>query len=169
MRIFITGIVLIFTIICQSTLVQFIEILNTKPNLIIMLIIYFALLRGNIEGGIVGFFGGLLLDISMGKAIGINSLIGMYIGIAVGSFNKRFYKESYLVALLFTFVFTILYELIFYFLNYFLWGDTRIIYAFNHFILPETVYNCILTIPVYALISKTNRKFIIRERNTRKY
>ncbi|MDK2800737.1 MAG: rod shape-determining protein MreD [Clostridiales bacterium] len=169
MRAFIIGVILVITYVLQSTVLQYIELWNIKPNLIVMLVIYFALLRGNVEGGIVGLFGGMLLDILSGKVFGLYALIGMYIGVLAGNFNKRFFKENYLVALLFTFIFTIIYEFIFYFFNYFIWGETRIIYVFKNIIIPEVLYNCFLAVPIYSFVIKINNWLEIKEKRSRKY
>ena len=75
MRAFITGIILVFAYVLQSTVLQYIEVWNIRPNLLIMLIIYFALIRGSVEGGIIGLAGGILMDILAGKVFGIHSLL----------------------------------------------------------------------------------------------
>jgi rod shape-determining protein MreD len=168
-RAFIIGLILVLAFVIQSTILHYIEIFGIKPNLIVMVTIYFALMQGSVEGAVVGLLGGILLDILVGRVFGLYSLIGMYTGIFAGHFNKRFFKENYLVALLFTFIFSFLYELIFYLLNYFIWGETRIIYVLQNIIIPEALYNCILAIPVYILIIKINRWLEKKERMSRKY
>lgn len=169
MRAFVIGIILIVAFILQSTIFHYLEVWGTKPNLIIMIIVYFALIRGSVEGAIVGLFAGVLMDILAGRVFGLHSLIGMYIGILAGNFNKRFFKDNYLVALLFTFLFSFLYEFLFYILNFFIWGETRILYVLQNIIIPEAVYNCILAIPVYALVIKVNQWLEKRENMSRKY
>ena len=169
MRAFITGIILVFAYVLQSTVLQYIEVWNIKPNLLIMLIIYFALIRGSVEGGIIGLAGGILMDILAGKVFGIHSLLGLYIGVFTGIFNKRFFKESYFVGLLFIAIFTFVYEFLFYLINYFIWGETRIIFVLQRIIIPEVIYNCILAVPVYYFVIKVNHWIKNKKKASRKY
>ncbi|WHH61052.1 rod shape-determining protein MreD [Petroclostridium sp. X23] len=169
MRVFIIAVILIVAFVLQSTILQYFEVWMIKPNLIVMITVYFALTRGSVEGGIVGLSGGILADILVGRVFGLYALIGMYTGVLAGNFNKRFFKENYLVALLFTFLFSFLYEFAFYILNYFIWGETRILYALQYIIIPEALYNCVIAIPVYIFVIKINRWLEKKEKVSRKY
>ncbi|NLY43654.1 MAG: rod shape-determining protein MreD [Clostridiaceae bacterium] len=169
MRAFIVTIILLLAFVVQSTVLQYSQIFNVKPNLVIMLIIHFSLIRGSVEGAIVGFIGGLFMDILAGRIVGLYSLIGMYIGVAAGYFNKRFYKDNYFVALFFTFIFTFAFEFTFYLLFYFIWGETRILYVLQHIIVPEAIYNCVVAVPVYMVLIKIDNWLEEREKSSRKY
>ena len=153
----------------QSTLLDYIRIYNVIPNLLIVLIILAALLGGNIEGAVVGFFSGLILDIMFGKLMGLYALLGMYLGIAAGSVNKRLYRENLLVILFFTFIFSIAYETAVYVLNTIMSGQIDIIYTLMRIILPEAVYNCVAAILLYPLFSRINRSLEGNRSSLRKY
>ena len=169
MRIWVISGMLAIAYILQSTVLQYIEIWHVKPNLIIMMVIYFALLRGSIEGGVGGFIGGMLMDIFGGKIFGVYALIAMYTGIGAGYFNKRFFKENYFVLIFFMVVFTFVHELLLYFIYYFLWGQTHIVFAIRNIILPVSIYNGLLALPVFGIIFKVNHWLIEREKMLRKY
>ncbi len=156
MRVFITGTIFVIGYVLQTTVIQYIQIGDIKPNLVVMLILCFALLGSGLQGAFAGLFGGMLLDIPTSKTFGLNMLAGLYIGVLTGYYNKRFFKENYIVVLLFVFVLTICYELIFFFLNYFIWGETKIIKALLDVILPEALYNSALAVPVYIFVLKIN-------------
>ncbi len=169
MRFLIITITLILVSIIQATLVQYISILGIKPNMILIMIISFSLSREYMEAGVIGFFAGLLLDILTGKMIGLHTLLGMYTGLLVGNTKEKFFKDSYIVTIFFTFTFTFSYELIFYILNYFIWGETRMMYALSHIILLQSIYNAILSIPIYSLIIKVNNCLDKNEKAIGKY
>lgn len=169
LRAVVIGIMLIFSYILQSTVLDYIQIWGAKPNLMIILTVYFALLRGSFEGGLVGLFGGILIDMLAGKVFGIYSLTGLYTGIAVGYYNKQFFKDNIFVLLFFMFIFTFFYEFLFYLMNYFIWGETRIVFVLKKVILPESIYNCILSIPIYGLVMKVNNWLVKKEKLVRKY
>lgn len=169
MRAFMIGIILSVTFILQSTIVQYIEVWHIKPNLVLIVILSFALIRGSVEGAVVGLCGGLLLDISGARVFGLNAFLGMYVAIGAGIFNKRFFKDNYFVAILFTFSFSFLYELIFYILRFYIWGETNIGYAISGIVFPESIYNCILAVPIYYFALRVNRWLEGKTEISRKY
>jgi rod shape-determining protein MreD len=149
---------MVFGFVLQSTTIEYVEIFNSKPNIILVFAILYALIRGYNEGATVGFFSGLILDVISGKVFGLNALLFMYTCILVGKFNKTFFKDSYFVAILFTSVFTLIYQSVFYFLNYFIWGQTNLIFVYFNIIIPEVIYNSIVAIPIYAIMIRLNNK-----------
>lgn len=160
--------IMIFALI-QSTLLDYVTIFNVKPNLLVVFIIITALIRGNIEGAVAGFFSGLMQDIMSGKVLGFYSLLGLYLGLTLGSLNKRLYRENILVAVFFTFVSSMVYELAVYFFGIFIRHQSDFIYAFKSIIVPEAIYNCIISIILYIIVIKFNDKFEDMNKASRKY
>lgn len=148
----------VFGFAIQTTIIQYIEIFNTRPNIVLVIVILYALIRGNHEGSIIGFLSGFIMDVISGKVFGLHSLLFMYICILVGTFNKRFFKDNYFVAILFVSVFTFLYQSVFYFLNFFIWGKTNVGFVYSNIIFPEVIYNSIIAIPIYAIVVKINKR-----------
>lgn len=170
-------VVLIFLIILvQSTILDYIKIFNIKPNLLIVFIISVALLRGDIEGAVIGFFAGLSQDLFSGKFIGLYSLLGLYLGFFNGSVNKRLYRENYLVIIFFTLISTIAYETAVLFTGTFVHNlgaqvhnQIDILNSFKNVILPETIYNCIVSVPIYAIVIKLNESLVKLNKSLNKY
>ena len=158
----------VFTVL-QSTILDYIKIFNIKPNLLIILIIAVALLRGNVEGAVVGFFTGLAQDIASGKVIGYYALLGMYLGLLVGSVNKRLYRENLFVIIFFTFVASIVYESAVFFLSIYLHGHRDLFFPFRYIILPEAIYNCIFSVFMFILVIWMHYKIEDAGKITRKY
>jgi len=156
-------------ILLQSTLMENIRVFNVKPNLMIIFIVSVALLRGNVEGAIIGFFMGLCQDALSGKVIGFYSLVGLYLGLIIGSVNKRLYRENFLVIIFFTFVSTIVYEFVVYFLNTFSINNIEFVFPFRNFILPEAIYNSFVSIFVYIFVVNFSRKLESTNKVQRKY
>lgn len=163
------SICILLFLLLQSTLLQYIRIYSVIPNLLVVFIILTALIRGNVEGAVVGFFAGLALDMLSGKLLGFYTLLGMYLGIAVGSVNRRLYRENLLVVVFFTFAASVLYETAVYFLNTFMSGDIELLYPLTHRILPEALYNSVAAVFLYAFVIRTNRRFEEKSKAARKY
>jgi len=149
----------------QSTIIDYIKIMNVKPNLLLAFIVVVAILRGNVEGTVIGFICGLCHDVISGKMIGVFALLGLYIGLLIGSVNKRLYRENVLIAVFFTFV----YEYVFYFFNLFLRGKGDLIFPLKNVILPEAVYNSVLSILIFIIMIKLHYTFEEASRTSRKY
>ena len=87
---------LIITIcfLLQTTVFQALTFANIAPNLLIIVVSAFGLMRGKKEGLWIGFFCGLLVDIFFGFYLGAYALLYMYIGYFNGMFQKRFYPDD---------------------------------------------------------------------------
>lgn len=168
MRVIAIFFTLCINLVLQSTLFQYIEIINIKPNTSILLIISYAILRGDLEGSIVGFFCGLLQDILFGRYVGLYALLGFFLGYFCGKPFKDFYRENYMIPLFLAAAGTVIYQSAFYFLSFLFAGKSNYLYFFNKVILPETVYTTVLAMPVYRVIYFINKKLEMREDESRK-
>jgi rod shape-determining protein MreD len=160
---------IILFLVLQTTLLDYASIYGIKPNLIIVFVIVTALVRGNVEGGAVGFLSGLVMDMLFGTVLGFYALLGLYLGIAAGSVNRRLFRENLLVVLFFTFVYSVAYELIVYILNTIMSGNIELLYPLTGIILPEASYNCVAAVLIYALINRADRRFTETGKISRKY
>ena len=171
-KIFIYTLCILFIVLVQSTILEYVKIYNIKPNLLIIFVICVAFLRGSTEGTIIGFFAGLLQDMLFGTMLGFYALLGMYLGLIVGMVNKRLYRENLLIIVFFTFVSTIIYEtcvFIFTSLNIVISGQVSLLFPFGKVILPEAIYNSLISVFVYIFVIKLNFKFEEADRSVRKY
>lgn len=168
-KIFFYLLFIILFLVLQTTLLDYVAIYGIKPNLIITFVIVASLVRGNIEGGTVGFFSGLALDLLFGSVVGFYALLGMYLGIAAGSVNRRLFRENLLVVLFFTFVYSVVYEAAVYTLNTIMGGNMELLYPLTRIILPEAAYNCVAAVLLYALVIRMDRRFADTGKIARKY
>jgi len=160
---------IIICLLLQTTLLEYIEINNIKPNLLLVFIVSVALLRGNIEGAVNGFFAGLMWDIVSGKVIGFYALLGMYLGLIIGSLNKRIYRDNIFVALFFTFSSSIVFETVVYFFGVFLKGNTDFLNFFTKIIFPEALYNTASVILIFFIVVRVDRRINKTQKLLRKY
>jgi len=156
MRPFVVGLLLLLNMILQSTLFQHAAILNVLPNTALLIVVSYAILRGDVEGALVGFFAGLLQDIFFGRYIGFHAACGVIVGYVCGKPFKDFFRENYLLPLPLAAVSILATELVFYVFHFLLQGQTNVWYYVHKIILPETVYTLLLAIPVYRLVYGIN-------------
>lgn len=157
-------ILIIVNFILQTTFLQHIEIMGIKPNTMLILIISFSFIRGQVEGIMIGFFCGILVDIFFGTFLGLNAIIGVITAYLSGFFYNDYYKQSSIIPFSLTLGFTIFYELLFYLINILLKGYPNIFYFFIKLVLPEAIYTALLSLIIYKglyyfdkVLSKTDR------------
>ena len=107
-----------------------------------------------------------------GTVLGFYALLGMYLGLIVGMVNRRLYRENLLIIVFFTLVSTIVYEtsvFILTFLNIIISGQVNLLVPLGKVVLPEAIYNSLVSVFVYIFVIKLNFKFEDADRSVRKY
>lgn len=144
--------------VLQTTVFQTLSFANIAPNLMIIVVSSFGLMRGRKEGMFVGFVSGLLIDIFCGFYLGIYALLYMYVGYINGFFRKRFYPEDIQQPLILISVSDILSNIVIYIVLFL----TRNRYDFGYYlfnvIIPEWVYTMVITVFLYFILLKINQK-----------
>jgi rod shape-determining protein MreD len=134
------------------------SIASISPNLLIVVTSSFGFMRGRKEGMWIGFFSGLILDIFFGSVIGFYALIYAYIGYVNGFFRKRFFPDDIKLPLILIAASDFSYNILVYLFLFFLRGRFRIDYYLLNIMLPELVYTILVTIVLYFIILKINKK-----------
>ena len=158
LRKIIIALIIIFCFLLQSTFFQFISLASVAPNLLLIITFTFGFMRGKKEGLLIGFFCGLLIDIFYGDVIGFHALIYMYIGYINGMFHKLYYDEDITLPLALVIGSDLFYNFMFYIFRFLLRNRLDFNFYFMNVILPSIVYTVVITVIVYRLILKLNRK-----------
>ena len=144
--------------ILQSTLLQVISIASIAPNLLIVLTVSFALMRGKREGMFVGFLCGLLTDIFFGNMLGFYTLLYTYIGFMNGLCYRIFYDDDIKMPVLLICSSDLAYNFIVYVTQFMMRGRIDFFFYLKRIMIPEMIYTTILTILSYRLLLTLNRK-----------
>ncbi len=169
LKIFLYAICIFVILLIQSTVLDYIEFFDVKPNLLVVFIVSTAFLRGAVEGSVVGFAAGLCQDIVSGKTLGFYALLGLYLGLIIGLMNKRLYRENILLIVFFTFIASIAYEWVVYFFSFFATSQLELVYPLRAVILPEAIYNSLASVFIYIIVIKLNMKLEDVARTSRKF
>ena len=87
------GLILLFLLL-QCSFFAHLSLADVVPNLLIILTASIAIINGSLEGCLVGFCCGLLLDLMFGPYIGMYAFGYMLCGYLTGIGNRLFYKED---------------------------------------------------------------------------
>jgi len=169
MRRKITVFIIIFIcFILQTTVFQKLSIAGIAPNLMIIVVASFGLMRGQREGLIIGFICGLIIDLFFGKYLGIYSIIYMYLGYLNGKFQKNYYPDDIKLPLLLISVSDVVYNLLVYIFLFLFRARFQFFYYLKTIILPELIYTLVITILLYFILLKVNQWLEEREKRSTK-
>ncbi|MDE5780795.1 MAG: rod shape-determining protein MreD [Lachnospiraceae bacterium] len=152
-----TVLVLIFYLL-QCTLFKTWSLASVSPNLLLILTFAAGFMGGRKNGMYVGFISGMILDLFYGDVIGFNTLILLYIGYVNGLFNKMFYDEEITLPIILLVGSELSYSFIYYIFNFLLRGRLDMGYYFMHIMLPELAYTVVISVLVYRLLLRLNRR-----------
>ena len=164
LRIIAVVLYVFFLIVIQTTVLSHIRILGVMPNLMLSAAICFSLISEDSRGIIFALFSGLLLDITGGRLVGINTLLLLYASLGIFLICDKLYNNNDIVAAIINFVFTALYGIIMYVTNFLIWGEGAVWFALLRKIIPEMIYNTIASVFLYPI----TRRVLIGSRKKRR-
>lgn len=146
------------TCLLQSTVLEYIEIFGVRPNLLLVVAISVALIRGDLESAFMGLACGIGMDILIGRALGWYGLSLFLICFLIAQINSKLYKENPLIPVFFIFTSSVAVETIYYLITFFLKGYDNFVFIITKLILPSSLYNALLCFPIFKLITYLYKK-----------
>lgn len=134
-------------------------VLGVRPVLLLPFVVAVAVCEGEITGGVVGIFAGLLWDLSGLAPFGYHGLFLMIAGVFAGLLVRTLLHAAVLPALLLSGVFSLLLELISWFFLDYMAGGQNFVYAFLHIVLPTALYSFAFVLPFYYWARFLRRRF----------
>lgn len=155
-RTIVTALTVFVCFLLQTSVFKFFKLANIAPNLLIILVSSVAVMRGQKEGMLVGFFSGLLLDIFYGSLLGGFAFIYMMFGFIDGFFHKIYYSDDSFLPVIMIGVNDLVYGFIMYILCGLLNNHLKIFYYIKSIILPEIVYTVAVGLVMYQILLRIN-------------
>lgn len=156
-RVIVLGFLILISFLLQTSVFNLIPLAGVVPNVLLVLTMSFGMMRGRREGMLVGFFGGLLIDIFYGFAIGPYALIYMYFGYMNGLFHRFYYVENVLLPLIMIAANDFLYGTIVYVIFFLMRNRLQYVFYLQNIIVPEMIYTMLVTLVLYRLLMHINR------------
>jgi rod shape-determining protein MreD len=122
-------------------------------NLVLVVLLTLALLRGSVFGAIAGFCAGFLLDVANLETLGFTSLLLTLAGFWIGRYGETTARDRFHAPYTSVAVVTVLYSFGALALRFVL-GDPAPAGAVIAAIPASVLLNLILTLPVYALVRR---------------
>jgi len=145
---------IVINLILETTIIPYFDIFKVVPNTGLVIVVVLAILNGKTAGSIIGLIIGLLQDIMFSPVIGINSFIYFFIGYFVGIAETKLSKDNLLLPIIMTILSTFGYHLTYYIFMFFFRYDISLSKLLKEVVLIEIIYNSLISIPVFKLLSK---------------
>jgi rod shape-determining protein MreD len=151
------NILLIFlALFLQTSWVDAISILGITPDLVLIVLVFVGITRGQIEATALGFLSGLLLDIYNPEWMGVNALANSLIGFAVGYTRIGIVAEDIQVQAAILFVATLVHDII-YFIFYAISNALNIFFLILQQGLGTALYTTVLGILISLALTRLFR------------
>jgi len=142
----------------QVTIFATIEVAGGTPDLLLVTLIAVGLLRGSIFGAIGGFFAGLMVDTATLGMLGLTSLLLTLVGYGAGRYGETTGRDRAHAPIVAAVVLSILYAFGELALRYLL-GESSSARVLFDTLLPGTILNMLLVVPVFAVCRRLLRPF----------
>lgn len=155
--VYIIEIILCFLI--QSAMFHYISLASIMPNLLLILVVSTAYMRGRIPGMMIGLFSGLLVDLMYGSyIIGLYALMYLLIGYFIGFLNRFYSNDDYTFPIIIVAISDFIYGFFYYIFEFLLRGRLNFLYYLRRFIFPEIIYTVAVSVFLYKLLHMINNR-----------
>lgn len=137
---------------------HYVALASVMPNLLLILVVSTAFMRGRMSGLFIGLFCGLLVDICFGNLIGLYAMFYMIIGYLNGYANKIYSDDDYTIPIVLVAISNIIYGFFYYIAEFLLRGRLNFLFYFRRIIVTELIYTVAVSIFLYKLLHMINRK-----------
>jgi rod shape-determining protein MreD len=155
MKILLKSAIIVVALLIQLTLINSITILGLKPDLIMIVVVVFSLMKGEKEGTISGFASGLLQDIFSIGLLGINAFAKTVIGFACGILKEKIFYEHILFLIpIITFIASLIQSILIFLLLRAFGIEYSLAWSLKQVALPEALYSSLLSPFIFLAINK---------------
>lgn len=147
------GVVFVAALL-QVVIVSSLVVAGGAPDLLLVVVVSLALLRGSIPGAVLGFVGGLVVDLVTLGALGVSSLVLTLAGFWAGRYAETTGRDRRLAPLVAVGTITVLAAAFGFVLYYLLDEDVVARHALVTALAPAFVLNLVFALPVHALVRR---------------
>ncbi|HJR94740.1 MAG TPA: rod shape-determining protein MreD [Gaiellaceae bacterium] len=138
----------------QVVIVSSLVIAGGAPDLLLVVVVALGLLRGSVPGAVLGFVGGLVVDLVTLGTLGVTSLILTLAGFWAGRYAETTGRDRRLAPLIAVGTITVLAGAFGYLLHYLLDAEVVAGNVLVTALVPAFFLNLALALPVYALVRR---------------
>lgn len=129
-----------------------IRFLGVKPDLLFIALVYFSYSFGSFYGQTCAFIGGIFQDANSNGPLGLMTLPKVLIAFLAGFAGRSVFQGNSFTVILIVFVASLLKGVLTLIFALF-FGDASVS-SIPHIILPESVYNALISMPLFYIYNK---------------
>lgn len=157
-NIYASILLLISVALIQSTVMPHLTLWGVKPDLMLLVVISWSLLRGAREGIVWGFIGGFCLDLFSGTPFGLSALALLIASFFSGFGEATVFRTHVILPLATVLLASLIYNFIFLLVLRTLGWSVVWLDSFIRLALPASLLNVLLTPLVYPAMRWLHRK-----------
>ena len=151
------AVLLFLAVVLQISIASAIDILNGRPDLLLVTLVAVALLRGAVFGAVAGFAAGLLHDMGTFSTLGFMALLYTLLGYWIGRYGETTGRDRSHAPVLSVAAATVVFAFAALALHFMLGDAAPARDVLVDSLLPTLLLNLLLAIPVYALVRRVLR------------
>lgn len=148
---------LIAAVILQVALAPQIAVFGVVPNLIFLVVVTIALVKGPVAGGVCGFAGGLLFDLLGTSMVGPYALVLTLVGYLAGMLTANMFAEGWLLPVTVVAIASIVTEISYSIVLAVLGAGAEAWASVATVMIPAAVYHTVLVVLAYPLLVRALR------------
>jgi rod shape-determining protein MreD len=141
---------LLVSLVLETTLFHWLSLWGVQPDLVLILVVFFALFSGSLGGAFFGFLGGLAQDALSGQYLGLNAFSKLVAGYIVAQLERKIYKEHTLIPIIVVFIVSLTSQILIFLLLLPITNQPPYTEVFTREILPAAAYNCLVAVLTYS-------------------
>jgi rod shape-determining protein MreD len=138
----------------QAVIVSSLAFGGGTADLLLVVVVSVGLLRGSVPGAVLGFAGGLVVDLLTLDTLGITSLVLTLAGFWAGRYGETTGRDRRVAPVVAVGVITVLAGVFAFVLHYMLGDEVDARYALVTALAPALLANLVLALPVHALVRR---------------
>jgi rod shape-determining protein MreD len=88
-------VLLVLAVLVQVSIVARIDVAGASPDLVVLVVLSVALLRGSVTGAIAGFAAGVLVEAAVGDQLGPHAIVLTVVGYACGRIGEQLVTDEH--------------------------------------------------------------------------
>lgn len=134
----------VVSLVLESTVFHGLTIGDIRPDLVLVLVIFFALFSGPAGGAFFGFLGGLAQDCLTGHFLGLNALTKLAVAYTIARLERKMHTDYPIIVVFTVFVLSVFNEILVYLLAAPFVAQPAFTGVLLKIILPAAVYNSVI-------------------------
>ena len=155
---YLVCLLLVLIALAQTTLSPHLALLGVQPNLMLLAVLSWSLLRGGKEGMLWAFGGGMLLDILSAAPLGASSLSLLLVSFLSGLGKVTVFRTTFSLPLLVTFAGSLLHDSAFLTILYLMGWSVDWPTSLWRLMLPAAGLNMVLMPLIYVLLRSLHER-----------